>query len=223
LTTAPGSVWRSAFGRAALAWMALAVVTLLAFATLADLLPFQVLQWTMIAIFMAAPAALVLWSAWAIFKAPRRTLPVFLVLMVFSGGLLLAGGQVILAGARTKFVVHRATYEAVVADVRSGRVPRDAGGCFRGRRGGMDFSSFSCGSEEVIFPWGDDALTLYGVIYDPYGCPPPKPVTRPPKPTPPLINPETGLEMDPPSIPNGGLIGRRWPIAGRYCVIWAIF
>lgn len=157
--------WRSWFERAFLAWGVIALAFWLGITRVLEVMgKGMALAW--LALFLLAPLALIVWAIrraatqagkWAIVGA----------VVVAWAVLVAAGIPLYRASVYLNFWSHRAAYDAVVADMKAGRLAAQR----EGVRHGVKYNSPMMRSGDVGFLWYWDFDVGQGVYYDETECP----------------------------------------------------
>jgi hypothetical protein len=206
--------WRSTLAKALFAWMASSVLVVLSWGRL-DEISTDLARWTSLIVVLGPIPPLLGWSLWAVFRRPRRNWPgpVLLVALCIAFGAALV--PLVWSGSYLNFLSHRSAYARIVADARSGKLPRLGAEAFaRGQRYGVAYAvEFDADVERmtIYFDWGDP-YGFTGIVYSEGGCPW---VDPPPEPPP---NSAPPGEPQPPTIKHAGRPGSPWwHFGGHYC------
>lgn len=165
-------LWRTPLGAALVAWMVVTIGALVGAWRIAETSPFGVVIGLALGLGVAAPGGLLVWSLWAMMRDPVTGWLAPAGLLFFLGGLVPAWRPLVDIGMRLNFDNHRATYEAVVADAKAGRLQPNRHGWVVGERDGVRFRYRADRPGEVQFSWVRDDLLAAGVRYDEIPCTP---------------------------------------------------
>jgi hypothetical protein len=165
-------LWRTPLGAALAAWMVVTLGALLGGWRIAETSPSGVLAGLALGLGVGAPAGLLVWSLWAMLRDPVTGWLAPAALLFFLGALVPAWRPLADAGMRMNFDAHRATYDAIVADAKAGRLRPDPHGWVAGERDGVRFRYRADRPGEVQFAWVRDGLLDAGVRYDEIPCRP---------------------------------------------------
>jgi hypothetical protein len=167
-------VWRTPIAMMLLAWMGLAVGALLGAWRAVEILPPTIAVAMALSIFVAAPAVLLVWAFWTMMRDPVTGWIAPSALLAFGGAMIPAWEPLLDYGARLNFETHRAAYDAIVADGRSGRLRATAAGAswVMEDRQGVVFRYRPSRPGRIDFVWSRGAILQAGVRYDAEPCRP---------------------------------------------------
>lgn len=136
-------------------WLAAGVLLALGFGLLFDRLWWA--AWTLVAAYLAWGVLLFFGALLRFLRRDRRGIEGLVLFLVGGIVLAIASPQLKRAGDWLWFVTHRATYDAVVADLRAGREPPAA----------MNVHTDAGPPLRVAFVWGGVGDRWRGVVWDP--------------------------------------------------------
>ena len=203
------SVWRTRLGRALLGWMALCVVLILGLGPIGELLAELPVSGATTVIVVLPGLGLAGWSLFATARAPRRYWPASVVMLGYCVLLWFGGETLILVGARGSFALRQATYERIIADVQTGRLPPE------GRAHGVTYGVSTGDYPGARFQWGTVSWGFFGVLYDEYTCND-RAVPQPPP-------PPDGEAIDRPTMKNSRFYnGYYRPLTNEACLTYVV-
>lgn len=197
--------WRTRFGRALSAWIVVALGFELGVSRVVEALgKGMALLW--LAVLVMAPLAL---TVWALVRVTDKTgtwrvVGAVIVTWIAVGA---AAFPLHRASVQLNFWSHRSAYDAVVADMKAGRLPPGSG-----RRHGVQYNAPMMTAGDVGFVWFWEYDIGEGVIYDETSCPRKPSLPSLPQPR----QPSSSVEGDPPKIKAAGL-GHEFHLGGHYC------
>lgn len=200
--------YRTLLGRVLFGWMGLTLLVVLTFAAWLPILPFAALGPALLAIYLVAPAGLLIWSVWAAIRRPRTAWPGPLLLVAFCGSFVLSAQKLAVVGAYVGLIAHRSAYDAIVRDTKAGQLAVQSGArrWVERRRGSVRYVASL--PEFIAFPLDHDPYGGWiGILYDDHDCPP--------NPAPPAE------QVGPGGIPvlkNAGRLDQRFHLADHYCL-----
>jgi hypothetical protein len=166
-------IWSTRLAKVLIAWMAIALISALGFARLMELLPGRAFSAVLVALYVAAPLVLLVWSIAAVLGRPHANWPALVALLLFCGVFVAANEALFDASIDLNFLSHRSAYDRIVADARRGRlggVP-DPSGHVTGERDGVRYSFLSARTLNLQFDWSRDSAMILTVVYDEQACP----------------------------------------------------
>jgi hypothetical protein len=165
-------LWRTPLAAALAAWMGVTVGALVGAWRIAEAAPAGVLPGLAVGLGVIAPVGLLVWSLWTMLRDPVTGWMAPAALLFFLGAMVPGWRPLADAGMRMNFETHVATYDAIVADAKAGRMRPDDYGWVRGMRDGVRFRYRADRPGEVEFVWVRDGLIDAGVRYNDIPCTP---------------------------------------------------
>lgn len=197
--------WRSKFGRALSIWIITALAFELSVSRIVEVLgKGMALLW--LGVLVVAPLALTVWALARVTDRTGTWSAVGAVVVTWIA-VLMAAFPLHRASVQLNFWSHRAAYDAVVADMKAGRLEQGSG-----RRHGVKYDAPWMTGNDVGFAWFWEYDIGEGVMYDEEACPR-RPT--PPLPPPPPPPPRTLGDPEPPTIKSAG--GNGFHLGGHYC------
>lgn len=166
----PRPIWRTPLAAVLIAWMAIVVGATLGSSRLLESLPTGALPFLAVGIYLAPLPFLLVWSFWAMMREPVTGWLAPTIVLAFCGGFLPAFRPLFDAGVDLNFTAHRAAYDAIVAQVTTGRHDPDARGWVEGREYDVRFAYRADRRDVVQFVWSDNTYLPSAVIYDARAC-----------------------------------------------------
>ena len=165
-------IWRTRLAVVIVAWMVMVVTATLAAPRLMEVTPEGMAPVLIAAIFVVPPPTLLVWSFWAMLREPVTGWLAPTVLMAFVGGFVPLFPPLFDAGVRLNFESRRPAYEAIVADVRAGRLGGVANrrGWVGGARDEIRFRYRAADPGVIDFVWTSSYGFRVGVRHDDTPC-----------------------------------------------------
>jgi hypothetical protein len=167
-------IWRTRLALVLAAWMALTVLILLGGWRIAEVAPLGLAAPVVAGLLAVPPIGLLAWGFWHMLREPVTGWIAPSVLLAFCGAMVPASLPLADLGARLNFMAHRPAYDAIVADLRAGRLAgyREPDGWIAGARDGVRYRYPPGRSDVIDFVWTRARLVDAGVRYDAAPCRP---------------------------------------------------